>query len=49
MSEQNIYNSRNLYKVLNKMKIRDFLIIYNSRNLYKVLNQPAGFEISYLQ
>ena len=33
-----IYNSRNLYKVLNKRKLKNKEGIYNSRNLYKVLN-----------
>ena len=33
-----IYNSRNLYKVLNLQAKLDDLQIYNSRNLYKVLN-----------
>ena len=33
-----IYNSRNLYKVLNKDKLDQGEKIYNSRNLYKVLN-----------
>ena len=34
----NIYNSRNLYKVLNIMENSSLALIYNSRNLYKVLN-----------
>ena len=33
-----IYNSRNLYKVLNMRVIKFKIVIYNSRNLYKVLN-----------
>ena len=33
-----IYNSRNLYKVLNQKERTDGYDIYNSRNLYKVLN-----------
>ena len=33
-----IYNSRNLYKVLNINNREWKITIYNSRNLYKVLN-----------
>ena len=33
-----IYNSRNLYKVLNPDLLHENGAIYNSRNLYKVLN-----------
>ena len=33
-----IYNSRNLYKVLNVFQNSGCKLIYNSRNLYKVLN-----------
>ena len=33
-----IYNSRNLYKVLNYRNNKKVNMIYNSRNLYKVLN-----------
>ena len=36
-----IYNSRNLYKVLNDPALAIEIKIYNSRNLYKVLNSTA--------
>ena len=38
MDHNSIYNSRNLYKVLNLDKYAKEYDIYNSRNLYKVLN-----------
>ena len=41
-----IYNSRNLYKVLNKRINTSKLTIYNSRNLYKVLNSQAVREMT---
>ena len=39
-----IYNSRNLYKVLNLEIFEVDIIIYNSRNLYKVLNNKKTIK-----
>ena len=44
-----IYNSRNLYKVLNAEMLNGVLDIYNSRNLYKVLNLKTRYVELYLQ